>query len=145
MWLGAVAGDADVHIEVSEADQTLTVRDAGDRVIFFAPVTVGGPHDPLPVGSWKVTAVYDRPVFNYNPELFWDANPAHAKATIKPGPNSPVGLVWVDIDKENFGLHGTPEPSRIGRTQSHGCVRMTNWDALTVASLVRQGTPVVLR
>jgi lipoprotein-anchoring transpeptidase ErfK/SrfK len=135
----------DLRIEVSAADKSLTVRDAEDRVLFFAPVTVGGPHDPLPVGTWKVTAVYDRPIFRYNPDLFWDANPAHAKATIPPGPNNPVGLVWIGIDKENFGLHGTPEPSQIGRTQSHGCVRMTNWDALTVAGLVRQGTAVVLR
>jgi lipoprotein-anchoring transpeptidase ErfK/SrfK len=86
---------------------------------------------------------YDRPVFNYNPDLFWDADPTHAKARIKPGPNNPVGLVWIDLDLENYGIHGTPEPSSIGRSQSHGCVRLTNWDALRVAALVSKGTPVI--
>ena len=81
------------------------------------------------------------PVFNYNPDLFWDADPSHAKATIKAGPNNPVGVVWIGLDKDHFGFHGTPEPSQIGRTQSHGCVRMTNWDAEKLASLVTEGMP----
>jgi lipoprotein-anchoring transpeptidase ErfK/SrfK len=110
--------------------------------VFHAPVTVGGAQDPLPSGQWKVTDVLERPIFNYNPDLFWDANPSHAKARIAPGPNSPVGLVWIDLDLENYGLHGTPEPSRIGRTESHGCVRLTNWDALRLAALVGRHTPV---
>ena len=85
------------------------------------------------------------PPFRYNPDLFWDADPTHSKAVIPPGPNNPVGLVWIDISKEHYGLHGTPEPSTIGRTESHGCVRLTNWDALRLASLVKPGTPVVFR
>jgi lipoprotein-anchoring transpeptidase ErfK/SrfK len=92
-----------------------------------------------------VTAVQRNPEFNYNPDLFWDADPAHAKATIPPGPNNPVGLVWIDLSKEHYGIHGSPEPSRIGYTQSHGCVRLTNWDALHVAALVSRGTKVVFR
>ena len=86
--------------------------------------------------------MFELPIFNYNPDLFWDAEPGHAKARIAAGPNNPVGLVWIQIDKEHFGLHGTPEPSQIGRTQSHGCVRMTNWDVVRLASLVEEGTPV---
>jgi len=90
-----------------------------------------------------VTAIQFNPKFGYNPDLFWDADAAHTKATIQPGPNNPVGVVWIDLSKEHYGLHGTPEPSTIGRTQSHGCVRMTNWDALKVAALVKPGTRVV--
>jgi lipoprotein-anchoring transpeptidase ErfK/SrfK len=130
------------EVAVSRDYGTLTVRQ-GDRVVFFAPVTSGSEHDPLPVGKWKVTAVSRNPTFNYNPDLFWDADPSHSKAKIKPGPNNPVGVVWIDISKEHYGLHGTPEPQTVGKTQSHGCVRLTNWDALTLASLVKVGTPVI--
>jgi lipoprotein-anchoring transpeptidase ErfK/SrfK len=130
-------------VRVSKAARALTVRGVDGAVIFSAPVTSGSEHDPLPLGSWKVTAVYLRPVFNYSPELFWDADPSHAKAKVNPGPNNPVGVVWIDLDKEHYGLHGTPEPARIGVTQSHGCVRLTNWDAMRVAALVKTGTPVL--
>jgi lipoprotein-anchoring transpeptidase ErfK/SrfK len=132
-------------IELSRDTQAVIARDASGGVLLYAPVTVGSEQDPLPVGDWKITGVFDMPVFNYNPDLFWDADPSHAKATIKAGPNNPVGVVWIGIDKEHFGFHGTPEPSQIGRTQSHGCVRMTNWDAEKLASLVTQGTPVKLQ
>ena len=114
-------------------------------VLLYAPVTVGSEEDPLPVGDWTITGVFDLPIFNYNPDLFWDADASHAKATIQSGPNNPVGVVWIGIDKEHFGFHGSPEPSQIGRTQSHGCVRMTNWDAMRLAALVTEGTPVRLR
>jgi lipoprotein-anchoring transpeptidase ErfK/SrfK len=135
--------DQVADVRVSKAGGTLVVRGVDGRVLFSAPVTSGSEHDPLPIGQWKVTAVYLRPVFNYNPDLFWDADPSHAKAKLPPGPNNPVGLVWIDLDKEHYGLHGTPEPSRIGVSQSHGCVRLTNWDAVRVASLVKTGTPVL--
>jgi len=101
-----------------------------------------GEHDPLPIGEWAVTAVLRNPVFQYNPDLFLDADPAHSKATIPAGPNGPVGTVWIDISKEHYGLHGSPEPNRIGHSQSHGCVRLTNWDAARLADLVKKGTPV---
>ena len=111
----------------------------------YAPVTVGSSNDPLPIGDWKVTGVQRDPVFHYNPDLFWDADPSHAKAKIPAGPNSPVGLVWIDLSRPHYGLHGTPEPSRIGHTESHGCIRLTNWDALRVAALVAPGTKVLFR
>jgi len=132
----------DVVVQVSKASSSLTVTDASGAIIFFAPVTTGSEHDPLPVGEWKVNGVQVNPTFKYNPALFWDANPEHSKATVPAGPNSPVGLVWIDISKEHYGLHGAPEPSQIGRTESHGCVRLTNWDALRVAALVKPGTKV---
>jgi lipoprotein-anchoring transpeptidase ErfK/SrfK len=106
-------------------------------------VTTGSEHDPLPIGTWKVTGVQHDPKFHYNPELFWDADASDAKTTIAPGPNNPVGVVWIDISRPHYGLHGTPEPATIGKVTSHGCVRLTNWDALKLAGIVRPGTRVV--
>jgi lipoprotein-anchoring transpeptidase ErfK/SrfK len=141
------AGTAEpqVTIYVTKATSALTVEDAAGKVIFHAPVTSGSEHDPLPIGEWKVTTVQRNPAFNYNPDLFWDADPKHAKARIPPGPNNPVGTVWIDLTKEHYGIHGSPEPSNIGHTQSHGCVRLTNWDAQRVARWAKPGTPVIFR
>jgi lipoprotein-anchoring transpeptidase ErfK/SrfK len=132
-----------VVVSVSKAASALTVKDDSGKVLFYAPVTTGSEHDPLPIGEWKVNGVQMNPTFRYNPKLFWDADPTHSKAVIPAGPNNPVGLVWIDLSKEHYGIHGTPEPSVIGRAQSHGCVRMTNWDALKLAGLVKPGTRVV--
>jgi lipoprotein-anchoring transpeptidase ErfK/SrfK len=134
-----------VVIQVSASDSTLRILDENGRVMGSAPVTSGSEHDPLPVGEWKVTGVSRWPTFRYNPDLFWDADPSHTKAIIKGGPNNPVGVVWIDINVEHYGLHGTPEPARVGHTQSHGCVRLTNWDAARVASMVATGSRVVFK
>jgi lipoprotein-anchoring transpeptidase ErfK/SrfK len=132
----------DLVIHVSKSFSTLWVTDGAGKTIMHAPVTSGSEHDPLPIGTWSVTAVSRNPSFNYNPDLFWDANPAHSKAKIPAGPNNPVGVVWIDLSKEHYGIHGTPEPSTIGHTESHGCVRLTNWDALRLAAMVGKGTRV---
>jgi len=134
---------AGVRIVVSKRAGTLTVEDEKGQVLFFAPVTTGSEHDPLPIGKWKVTGVQLSPAFHYNPDLFWDADPSHSKAKIASGPNNPVGVAWIDINKPHWGIHGTPEPSMIGRTQSHGCVRMTNWDVRRLLEWAKTGTPVV--
>lgn len=132
-----------VLVRVSKATSALTVTSADGAVVFHAPVTLGSEHDPLPLGEWSVTGVQRNPVFHYNPDLFWDADPAHARAVLRAGPNNPVGVVWIDLNREHYGLHGTPEPGLVGHATSHGCVRLTNWDALHVASLVARGTRVV--
>jgi lipoprotein-anchoring transpeptidase ErfK/SrfK len=139
------AGQPALEVIVSGATKSLLVRDAGGKVLMHAPVTVGSNKDPLPIGDWKVVGVSWNPTFNYNPDLFWDADPTHAKAKIPAGPNNPVGVVWVDINKQHFGLHGTPEPSTIGRTESHGCIRLTNWDATKLGRLVSVGTKVIIQ
>jgi lipoprotein-anchoring transpeptidase ErfK/SrfK len=139
----SLAQRPDVVVSVARSTSTLTVTDSAGRVLFLAPVTTGSEHDPLPIGEWKVNGLQFNPVFHYNPDLFWDANPAHTKARIPFGPNNPVGVVWIDLTKPHYGIHGTPEPSAIGRTQSHGCVRLTNWDAMRVAGLVKPGTKVL--
>jgi lipoprotein-anchoring transpeptidase ErfK/SrfK len=137
--------DKGVTITVTDRTKTLEVRDGNGDILFHAPVTTGSENDPLPVGEWKVNGVGRNPVFNYNPKLFWDADPNHAKAKVPAGPNNPVGVVWIDLSKEHYGIHGTPEPSRVGYTESHGCIRLTNWDAMRVAELVGPGTKVILR
>ena len=141
---GEAAGET-TTIAVTKSTSSLTVEDASGRVISHAPVTSGSEHDPLPIGTWKVTTIHSMPVFNYNPQLFWDANPKDSKARIPAGPNNPVGVAWIDLSKEHYGIHGTGEPSRIGHVQSHGCVRLTNWDVVRVMQWARPGTTVVFR
>ena len=136
---------ADITIQVTRAESSLRATRGDGSVVFYAPVSSGSIHDPLPIGDWKVTGVSWHPAFHYNPDLFWDAKSTSEKATIKPGPNNPVGVAWIALNLEHYGLHGTPEPSRIGHTESHGCVRLTNWDVVRVASLVKSGTPVLFR
>ena len=130
---------------VDKSDSVLMLADEDGRVFAQFPTTTGSEHDPLPIGDWKVNGVARDPVFHYNPDLFWDADPSDTKAEIPPGPNNPVGVVWIDLSKEHYGIHGTPVPSTIGKTQSHGCIRLTNWSANLVASSVEPGTPVELR
>ena len=132
------------RVVVSKSKSIVTVLDDMGQVIAQYPCTSGSEHDPLPIGDWKITGVFKNPKFNYNPDLFWDAKPTDSKATIAPGPNNPVGLVWIDLSKEHYGIHGTPSPGQIGHAESHGCIRLTNWDALELARMVEKGTPVSL-
>lgn len=132
-------------IVVSKSDTTVTALDQSGKVVAQFPATIGSEHDPLPIGTWKVTGILHDPEFHYNPDLFWDAKPGDAKATIKPGPNNPVGVVWIALSKEHYGIHGTPVPSTIGHTQSHGCIRLTNWDALKLANAIQKGAPVICK
>jgi lipoprotein-anchoring transpeptidase ErfK/SrfK len=131
-------------VVVSKSDSSVSAFDAQGNLIVRYPASSGSEHDPLPIGEWKITYIARNPRFNYNPDLFWDADSKQAKAVIKPGPNNPVGLVWMNLSKEHYGIHGTPEPSQIGHTESHGCIRLTNWDALELAGMVAPGTPVTL-
>lgn len=134
-----------VTIIVDQSDKTLSLADADGKIIAQFPVTTGSKRDPLPLGNWKVKGVARNPAFHYNPKLFWDADPSDTKAKIAAGPNNPVGVVWIDLSKEHYGIHGTPEPSTIGKTQSHGCIRLTNWDATALAQSVVTGVEVLLQ
>jgi len=126
-------------VVVSVSDGSVTALDARNVVLARYPATLGSEHDPLPLGDWKINGVKRDPAFHYNPELFWDAKADQAKATLAPGPNNPVGVVWIDLSKESVGIHGTPAPSVIGKRQSHGCIRLTNWDASELAGMVAPG------
>lgn len=131
------------RVVVTKKTSSLTEFDRRGQIVSYAPVTSGSAHDPMPLGKWVVTAVLRNPTYSYNPNLFWDADPQNARAKIAAGPNNPVGTVWIDIDTPHYGIHGSPEPGRIGHAESHGCVRLTNWDAAKLADLVRKGTQVV--
>lgn len=127
------------RIVVDESDGVLMVFDADNRLIAQFPATMGSEHDPLPLGRWDILGVSYNPHFQYNPELFWDVEDSEESVSMPPGPNSPVGVVWIDLSKEHYGIHGTAEPQTIGRTTSHGCIRLTNWDAARLAQMVRAG------
>jgi lipoprotein-anchoring transpeptidase ErfK/SrfK len=133
------------QVVVSKSQSAVMAYDASGKLLAFYSATIGSEHDPLPIGDWKIEGVGRNPSFHYNPALFWDAKPGDSKATIKPGPNNPVGVVWIGLSKEHYGIHGTPEPSRIGHTTSHGCIRLTNWDAMELASMVKPGVPALLK
>ena len=130
------------RIVVSKSKGTLKAYDAADKLIAVYTATMGSTHDPLPLGNWGITGVGHNPKFNYNPKLFWDAKPGSEKATLPAGPNGPVGVVWIDLTKEHYGIHGTPHPETIGRAESHGCVRLTNWDVARLAQMVSVRTKV---
>ncbi len=109
---------------------------SSDRLVAQFPVTMGSQHDPLPIGRWKVASFSLLPKFHYQPNLFWDAKDTAKEHMIAPGPNGPVGVAWLDLTKEHYGIHGTPEPSTIGHTESHGCIRMTNWDVMRLVRIM---------
>jgi lipoprotein-anchoring transpeptidase ErfK/SrfK len=132
-------------IVVDKSARTLTLFDTAGKAIAQFPATTGSEHDPLPVGDWKVTGISKNPVFYYNPKLFWDADAGEKKAKIAAGPNNPVGVAWINLSKPHYGIHGTPLPGSIGKTQSHGCIRLTNWDVAALATSVAGGTDVVLQ
>jgi lipoprotein-anchoring transpeptidase ErfK/SrfK len=130
-------------VVVSKSKGTLKAFDEAGKLVAVYTATMGSRHDPLPLGKWKVLGIAKNTPFNYNPDLFWDAEPGDKKAKIPPGPNNPVGVVWIDISKEHYGIHGTPNPETIGRAQSHGCVRLTNWDAARLAQMVSSRTELL--
>lgn len=133
------------HVVVDKSDSVLRVLDKQDRLVAQFSATMGSEHDPLPIGQWTIKGADTNPKFHYNPDLFWDAKPGDEKAMLPPGPNGPVGVVWLDLSKEHYGIHGTPEPQTIGRTESHGCIRLTNWDAARLALMVKPGTKAVFQ
>ena len=133
------------RIVVSKGESSVRAYDASGVLLAFYVATIGSEHDPLPLGEWKINGVARDPKFHYNPELFWDAKKSADKQTLAPGPNNPVGLAWIDLSKEHYGIHGTPEPGKVGHATSHGCIRLTNWDVLELAAIIRSGVPAILK
>jgi lipoprotein-anchoring transpeptidase ErfK/SrfK len=130
------------RIEVDKSAQVLKVFGRDQQLLAIYPVTVGSTEKPAPSGRLKVTDISKNPTYRYNPKYAFKGVRATKPFTIKPGPNNPVGLVWIGLSGEGFGIHGTPDPSKVSKTASHGCIRLTNWDALRVASAVAKETPV---
>jgi lipoprotein-anchoring transpeptidase ErfK/SrfK len=133
-----------VRVVVSKSKRTVTAYGMRGRVIAEYPATIGGEHDPLPIGHWTITSVDRNPWFYYDPVHFWNASPEDAAAKLPPGPRNPAGSVWMGLSKPHYGIHGTPDPGRIRHGESAGCIRLTNWDALDLARMVHRGTPAIL-
>jgi lipoprotein-anchoring transpeptidase ErfK/SrfK len=130
------------RIQVAKTGNYVHAFAADGTLLYHFPSTLGSKYDPSPNGKYKVTGVAWDPTFRYDPTLFSDVPDHKPKAKLPPGPNSPVGVVWVALSKEHVGIHGTPNPETIGFASSHGCVRLTNWDATRLARSTQQGTPV---
>ncbi len=149
------AGDT-IAVTVVSAPRTGTVkrieahRDTGEVLAFAEngsiiaayPATIGSEENPSPEGRHKVNGVARNPKYEYNPEVNFQQGKNKKKLTLPSGPNNPVGSVWIDLSEPTYGIHGTPEPSKIDKAGSHGCVRLTNWDAEELASMVKPGVEV---
>jgi lipoprotein-anchoring transpeptidase ErfK/SrfK len=133
-----------VRVVVSKSKRTVTAYGVNDKELAQYPATIGGVHDPLPIGHWTIMSVVHNPWFNYDPVHFWNANPKDAIAILPPGPNNPAGTVWMGLSKEHYGIHGTPDPGHIRHGESAGCIRITNWDVEDLSHMVRRGTPAIL-
>lgn len=147
LWTLNVGSEQPVaaKIVVDKSDGVLRAYDGNGKLVAQFPATMGSEHDPLPIGSWTIQGRAYNPPFHYNPELFWDADNTDRKTVLPAGPNGPVGVVWIDLDKKHYGIHGTPHPDTIGKTESHGCIRLTNWDAARLALMVKPGTPAIFQ
>jgi len=124
------------RIEVDKSDQVLRVLDNQGKLLAQFTATMGSSQFPLPLGTWKIRGVGYNPPWQYDPSLLATADKSDPKLEIPPGPNNPIGVVWIDLSKEHYGIHGTDEPSHIGRAESNGCIRLTNWDAARLAQMV---------
>ena len=145
IWVPAV-GSSDSRpvsrIVVSVEGNYLQGFDSANNIVFHAPTTLGSEFDPSPSETVKITAIAQDPDFNYQPKLFHEVPDDEPEALLPPGPNSPVGVVWMALSKPHFGIHGTSNPSTIGYAVSHGCVRLTNWDARALSRRVQNGVSV---
>ncbi len=135
-------GPAVAVIVVDKAGRDVRAYDADGKLVAFYPATIGSKEKPAPSGTFAVRRVAWNPDYHYDPKFAWKGVKAKHKLTVKPGPNNPVGLVWIDLTAPSYGIHGTPEPQAIGKTESHGCIRLTNWDAVALAAMVHRGTVV---
>lgn len=130
------------EIVISKRGFYLQAMDAQGNIVLHAPSTLGSKYDPSPDGAYKITNIRPEPDFHYQPSLMADVPDNEKNAVLPPGPNSPVGLVWMALSKPHNGIHGTAVPETIGYTASHGCVRLTNWDAVYLSRLIQPGVKV---
>ncbi len=137
--------DAVARLVISGRDGYLHALAADGTVLFHAPVTLGAGYDPSPSGDFSITSVTRNPWWHYQPNLLSGVPDGGKDASLPPGPNNAVGLVWMALSEPHYGIHGTTAPSTIGTATSSGCVRLTNWDALRLAGIVRDGTQVRFR
>jgi lipoprotein-anchoring transpeptidase ErfK/SrfK len=131
------------RIEVDKSGQTVKAFDRSGALVAFFPATVGSEEKPTPGGTLKVVSADANPNYRYNPDYKFKGVKSKEAFTIKPGPNNPVGSYWIGLSAEGYGIHGTPNPSKVSKAESHGCVRLTNWDANLLGRNIKKGTPVV--
>jgi lipoprotein-anchoring transpeptidase ErfK/SrfK len=130
------------RIEVDKERQTVKAFARDGTLIAFYPATVGSKEKPTPSGTLKVVSVQSYPTYRYDPKYEFKGVASTVPFTINPGPNNPVGVMWIGLSQAGYGIHGTGDPSRVSKSDSHGCVRMTNWDVQRLAQSVRKGTEV---
>ena len=130
------------RVEVDKEAQTVKVLGNSGELIAFFPASVGSDEKPTPSGVLKVTSIDARPNYRYNPDYKFKGVKSKEAFTIKPGPNNPAGSHWIGLSSESYGIHGTPNPSKVSKSESHGCVRLTNWDVDKLAKLLKKGTEV---
>jgi lipoprotein-anchoring transpeptidase ErfK/SrfK len=128
-------------VVVDKSARTVRALDGDGKLINFYPASVGSEERPAPSGTLPIRSVAENPTYTYRPKLKFKGVKATKPFTIAPGPNNPVGNTWIDLG-DGFGIHGTPEPQNISKTESHGCVRLTNWDAEALGKMVRRGIKV---
>jgi lipoprotein-anchoring transpeptidase ErfK/SrfK len=138
---GRPAGQV-LRIEVDKPAKAVRAFGRNDEMVAFYPASVGSREKPAPSGTYRVGRVVKNPTYHYDPKFQFKGVQTNRDLTIAPGPNNPVGLIWIDLNKPTYGIHGASHPEEVGKTGSHGCVRLTNWDALDLAKRVRRGTPV---
>lgn len=139
-----IAGKA-ARLHVRLADHEIEATDEDDRVIAHFPVSIARAVEKRPVGELHVTVVIADPNYTFDPAVFPESPEARElgrKLILAPGPNNPVGVAWIGLDRPGYGIHGTPDPEKVGRTESHGCFRLANWDARTLLDLAWVGLPV---
>jgi lipoprotein-anchoring transpeptidase ErfK/SrfK len=139
--MGEAKGAA-ARVEVDKARQTVKAFGKGGELLAFFPATVGSTEKPTPSGVLKITSIDANPYYGYNPDYKFKGVKSKRAFTINPGPNNPAGTQWIGLSSEGYGIHGTPNPSKISKAESHGCVRLTNWDANRLAKLVKKGMEV---
>jgi lipoprotein-anchoring transpeptidase ErfK/SrfK len=130
------------RIEVDKKQSTVRGYASDGKLVVSYPATIGSGDTPSPEGTMKVKGVAEDPKYSYRPEKNFQQGDNTEPLELPPGPNSPVGSVWIDLTKETYGIHGTDDPEAIGKTASHGCVRLTNWNAEELARLVKPGVNV---
>ena len=131
------------RIEADKARRQVRAYSADGALLAAYPATIGSDENPSPSGTHVVEGVAAMPEYTYNPKVNFQQGGNTEVLTIPPGPNGPVGSMWIDLSEPTFGIHGTPEPSLIDKTGSHGCVRLTNWDAEELSKMVKPGIEVV--
>ena len=142
--IGAKAGKLEkaAKIEADKQNSIVRVLAKDGALLATYPASIGSEAKPAPSGTLKVVRIARNPTYTYDPDFKFRGVKADEKVHIAAGPNNPVGSVWIALDQKSYGMHGSAEPSKVGKIGSHGCVRMTNWDALALAKIVRKGMPV---